>query len=53
MPTKFTDLGIYNVRIVLTTPNEVVYFPFKILVTNTPPRFTKLPESPINMLMNN
>ncbi len=43
-PISFSDVGTHNIKIVLTTSNEVVYFPFQVIVTNTAPYFTTVPD---------
>ncbi len=52
IPMSFTDVGTHKVKLVLTTVNEVVSFPFNIIVTNTPPHFIELPKSPIYLYLN-
>lgn len=42
-PIAFTDVKIHNVKLVLTTVNEAVSYPFKINVTNTAPTFSNTP----------
>lgn len=51
-PIAFTDLGTYNVKIVLTTANEVISFPFTIIVTNTAPYFTSSPPTVVAIAYN-
>lgn len=43
-PTSFFDVKTHNVKILLTTVNEEVTFPFTIIVTNTAPVFSTLPQ---------
>lgn len=42
-PLAFTDVKTHNVKLVLTTANEAVSFPFLIVVKNTAPYFTSAP----------
>lgn len=41
----FSDLGTHNIKIVLATVNEVISFPFTIIVTNSAPVFSTIPLS--------
>ncbi len=51
-PTSFNDIGTHNLKIILSTVNEFVSYPFKIIVTNTAPYFIKFPNSPLNIFIN-
>lgn len=42
-PTAFADINTHSFKIVLTTNQHIVLFPFTIIVTNTAPVFTVTP----------
>jgi hypothetical protein len=52
VPPSFSDIGDYNVKIVLKTPNEQVFFPFTIAVTNTAPEFVVNPPESMIVFLN-